>query len=161
MKRIILTQGKEALVDDCDYDFLSQWDWHVYINGGGNKLYARTWKDSKNTDMHRLLAIRYGFPTELSVDHINGDSLDNQRSNLRPATLTENLLNRGPTCKNISGFKGVSPTRNKWRATINVDKKQIFLGSFDTPLKAAKAYNKAAEEHFGEFAWLNPIDGSQ
>ncbi len=158
MRRIPLSQGKEALVDDCDYDFLMQRQWHVYQNGRLN--YARAWGERKQTttDMHRAIAARMGFQPEAHVDHKDGHTLNNCRYNLRPATRTENLRNRGPTCRNTSDYKGVSRKRNRWLAKIQVDGKAVFLGTFEDKRDAAKAYNEAASKYFGEFAWLNLIE---
>lgn len=164
MKRIPLTQGKEALVDDCDYEFLVVCNWCVSDNGDGN-LYAQCTTSRtnpggrKHLKMHRVVSKLMGYPSELNIDHKNGDGLDNRRENLRVATTSQNAANRGPQTNSKSGLKGVSwnTPKRKWHARIQVNKKLIHLGYFTDNIEAAKAYNKAAEEHFREFAWLNPI----
>jgi hypothetical protein len=92
------------------------------------------------------------------TDHINGDGLDNRRTNLRQATPTQNNANCGIRGHNTSGYKGVSlrPDRgNRWRATIRIHGLQYFLGLFDDVEDAARAYDAAALELFGDFARLN------
>lgn len=155
MKRISLTKGMEALVDDQDYEFLMQWNWHA---GKGGKYAARK-PASVNMYMHKSIAGRMGFPPVLLVDHRDGNTMNNQRENLRPSTNQQNLMNRGPQVNNTSKFKGVTfdSARGKWKAQLKKDQRMIFQARFDSKIEAAKAYNKAAQEHFGEFAWLNPI----
>ena len=89
------------------------------------------------------------------VDHINGNGLDNRRSNLRPASRSQNGANRGAPSNNTSGFKGVTRFRLKWMAKIQVHGRTIHLGLFATPQEAARAYDTAALEHFGEYARPN------
>lgn len=163
MKRIPLTKGMETLVDDQDYDYLLQWTWQVADNGYGN-LYAQSYTSRSEPGgrkffrMHRVIGKRMGI-VGIQVDHRNGNSLDNQRHNLRSATNQENSRNRGSTCGSSSQFKGVSWSveRQKWLAQIQFDSKQYNLGRYESEIEAAKAYNKAALEHFGEFAILNPV----
>lgn len=151
MKLIPLTRGKEAQVDDEDYDYLMQWSWSFAAGG-----YAVT---SDGRYMHKLVADRKGLNTSLKTDHHDQNSLNNQRYNLREATQAQNGRNRGRNSNNTSGFKGVwwHEQIKRWRADIRVDHKKIYLGTFDTPVDAARAYNEAAVKHFGEFAFLNPV----
>jgi len=152
MKRIPLTQGKEAIVDDQDYEWLVQWNW--CMNGG----YAGRRARPNFYYMHKEIATkRLGFPSELKADHINGNPLDNRRENLRSATQQMNGINAGLCSTNTSGFKGVAPEKGQWSAQIHVMGHKKFLGYFDDKVEAAKVYNAAAKKHFGEFAWLNPI----
>ncbi len=154
MKRIPLTRGKEALVDDQDYEYLMQWKWHA---GKGGEYATR----DKSIHMHQVLAELMNFPVGSIADHFNRDGLDNRRKNLRPATNQTNLMNRGPQVNNTSGFKGVTfdRSRGKWVAQLKKDQKRIYSARFDDKVEAAKSYNKAAKKHFGEFAYLNPIPG--
>lgn len=96
------------------------------------------------------------IPTKL-IDHINGDGLDNSPDNLREATPTQNMQNRKIGKDNTSGRKGVmwSKTRNKWRARININKRKVHLGFFDSLDEAGTAYDTAAIKHFGQFANIN------
>jgi hypothetical protein len=107
---------------------------------------------------HRIVM---GSPLRLDVDHINGNTLDNRKSNLRICTRKENIRNRQASgVKNKSSqYKGVfrCNTRNTWKARIQVDFKQIHLGSFRLEVDAARAYNEAATKYFGAYARLNKI----
>jgi hypothetical protein len=162
VKWIPLTQGKEAIVDDCDYDHLMQWRWFYhwkgrstgyaqraeYANGQQNKVY-----------LHRVVAERCGLETVgRQIDHVDGDGLNNCRNNLRVATNRQNAGNQKRQCNNTSGFNGVvwAQRERKWRARIGEGGRQ-HLGYFDDPRDAARAYNEAAMKHFGEFACLNPV----
>ena len=89
------------------------------------------------------------------IDHRNGNGLDNRKTNLRLATNAENQRNKGARADNRSGYKGVSPARGVWRAQIKVDQRSFTLGYFECPVAAAKAYDVAAAEKHGQFAWLN------
>lgn len=93
------------------------------------------------------------------TDHIDGNGLNNQRRNLRPCTTAQNAANQTQQKGRSSLYKGVSwrKGRNKWRAGIKVNGKQINLGDFTNETEAALAYNKAAAEHFKEFARLNTV----
>lgn len=154
MKKIPLTQGKFAIVDDDMFEELSKFKWHFSRFGYAvRKPYSGR---GKNFYMHRVIA---GTPEGMSTDHINGDKLDNRRSNLRICSTSSNMRNRGKQNNNTSGYKGVfwSIPAGRWRAQIVVNKKSIHLGLYDTTEEAASAYNVAAKEYFGEFANLNEI----
>ena len=94
------------------------------------------------------------FPEGMEVDHINGNSLDNRKSNLRICTHKENVRNQKLSAANTSGYRGVSWNKasKKWEAYIKVNQKRIYLGKFVDILDAARAYAKKAKECFGEFA---------
>lgn len=155
MKTIQLNKGKVALVDDGDFSWLSKYTWYFSDTG-----YAKTslWEDGKALQirMHRLIM---GAKRRQMCDHINGDKLDNRRENLRLCNNAENMRNRGMTAKNTSGFKGVywDKGRRKWHAQIKIFYKQKYLGLFEDKKDAARAYNEAAKNAFGEFAHLNII----
>lgn len=169
VSEIVLTKGQVTLVDTCLLEYLSQWKWYAtralrskrelyyavrseYIKGSGHR--------SRNNKimLHRQIFIWCGIETE-TVDHINGDRLDNRLTNLRPATWSQNSINAQKHRDNTSGYKGVcwAATKNKWKAVININKKRTFLGYFLTREEAAIAYNKAAHEHYGEYAYLNEV----
>ena len=162
MKTIPLTQGKEALVDDCDYEYLMQWKWFFMRNG--TRCYARrleyTGTQPACVLMHHLVAERSGVTIGgRDVDHWDHNGLNNRRANLRVATRSQNNANQRLGRRNKSGFKGVSwdSQARKWRAQICVAKNRMSLGQHDDPRDAARAYNAAALKHFGEFACLNPV----
>lgn len=155
MKEITLSQGYIALVDDEDYTRVSQHRW--YAGNCAGKIYPRSSAGKKNKKMylHRFLMQP---PPGLEVDHINGNTLDNTRKNLRICTQAENRRNYdGNNSK--SGYKGVMGKNSKWQARIKLDRKEIYLGVFATKELAAQAYNRAAHIYHGEFARLNVIGG--
>jgi hypothetical protein len=153
--------GRIALIDDGDYDLVTQHPWHVQEqrrSGRPTGPYAaatvRTGSPPRGSTilMHCLILGQPG------VDHRNGNGLDNRRANLRPATHAQNQRNQRPRIVSTSEFKGVSwdSHRLKWHARIA----RRHLGRFDDELAAAKAYDAAARELYGEFAWLNfPPEG--
>ena len=91
------------------------------------------------------------------VDHKDGDGLNNTRENLRVCSRSDNEHNRRIDTKNSSGFKGVyfNKPMKKWMARISINNKRMYLGCYDNKVDAARAYDKAAKKHFGEFARLN------
>lgn len=151
MKQIPLSQGKFALVDDADYEWLNQRKW--YAHQDGNTWYARRNEKQKVITMHRQIA---NAPTNMQVDHINGDGLDNRRENLRLCANSQNALNRGAQKNNTTGFKGVTLNRGKYIvAVIGIDGKNRHLGTFRSLEDAARAYDAAAIKLHGEFAKTN------
>jgi hypothetical protein len=157
-RRIPLTQGKYAIVDPEDYQRLIKYKWHA--NKAKNTYYAvrrvhvgfNKWKHIK---MHREVL---NPPDHLFVDHINHNGLDNRIANLRTATPQQNAYNRIHFTKNPSSkYKGVSWNRykKKWSVQIRYNSKSKFIGFFENEIEAAKAYDKAAKIHHGEFAVLN------
>lgn len=156
MKEIKLTQGQVALVDDEDYEYLNQWKWCANRSIGG---YYAVRTDKQKADqkreticMHRLIL---NAPKGLQVDHINHNTLDNTKQNLRICTNSQNQMNRSPCGK--SKYLGVTYYRNNTclRASIKANNKSIHLGYFKTEEEAAHAYDEAAKKYFGEFANLN------
>jgi hypothetical protein len=151
-KYIPLSSGKNAIVDDDDYEWLSVTKWADDSSG-----YAiRKVKGKTTTEkMHRLIIdVKEGE----HVDHINGIPWDNRKENLRIATARQNAANKGPYSTNKSGYKGVAVYKNgRWTAQITVNYRKLHLGCFDDPKEAALAYNEAAIAHFGEYAKLNDI----
>jgi hypothetical protein len=145
-----------AIVDESDYALVATYSWWLNCN-----RYARTTINRKNVLMHRFIL---GWPSEIRVDHINRNGLDNRRSNLRAATSQQNTFNQkkhltiaGRQC--TSRHKGVCfrKTKGRWTSYIKIGSTRIVLGSFDTEDEAALAYNSAAAQHFGAFALLNDV----
>lgn len=162
MKKIKLTQGKFVLVDDCDYEYLNQWKWCTgklrntfYAVRGSRRSES---KKRKLIYMSKVILQRMEIKFK-QVDHIDGNGLNNQRSNLRSATNQENLFNQGLRSDNTSGHKGVSWNKRvqKWQVCIRVNGKNKHLGLFDDIEDAARAYNQAAKKHYKKFARLNVI----
>lgn len=157
-RQIPLTQGFAAVVDAADYDDLMQFKWRVVFNGQGDGPYAsrsiRLNNVRSEERMHRRLV-----PDAERVDHINGDTLDNRRSNLRRATNAQNMQNRtGLAANNTSGFRGViwHKRLGKWQAKIRHGDRTVHLGTFNAPEEAARVYDAAAIEYYGEFhGYLN------
>ena len=155
MKEIILTQNQVALVDDADYEWLNKGKW--YAQRSRQTFYAKRLISTGYKAMHRvILGLKPGDKRQ--CDHIDGDGLNNQRSNLRVCTHGQNQHNRrsyGGTSK----YKGVCFERShrKWGAYIYVNKKNIRLGSFDLESDAARCYDGAALKYFGEFALTNKM----
>lgn len=134
------------------YEELSQHSW--YLSAG----YAQTSvkETRKKVQMHRMiLALKKN--DGIHVDHINHDRLDNTRESLRTCTLAENNRNIKGRGKRISKYKGVAPNKKNWMAQITFERKVRHLGTFPTQEDAARAYNKAALELHGEFAYLNEV----
>jgi hypothetical protein len=159
VREIPLTKGKVALVDDWHYQYLMQWKW-CSSPGYAERRISRAGRCS-NCYMHRVVAERMGLGvSEGQIDHIDGNKLNNQESNLRIATGRQNHANVPRYCNNKSGFKGVHWNRaaKKWQAQIRANEVRHHLGYFSDKIDAAEAYNKAAVKYFGEFARLNNLE---
>lgn len=156
-KTIPLTQSKVTIVDEADYDWLAQWSWIYKPTRDTDNGYAQTtwYNPSKVTIVMARLIMN--TPKGMFTDHINGNTLDNRRCNLRVCTRTENGRNRKKHKNSKSKYKGVYLEGRKWRVQIRVNKKLVNVGTFDSEIEAAKAYNEAALKYFGEFAKCNLI----
>jgi hypothetical protein len=185
MRKIELTQGRVALVDDDMYEYLSQWKWYAHKQGAyehGRKTY---WRKSyyavrkvningkrKMLRMHKVIW-EYYHPEYIGlIDHADNkdedSGLNNCIDNLRECSTAENMMNRTKSESFSSQYKGVCwhKLANKWVGSIragellpNRQRKQIHLGCFDDEIEAARAYDRAAIEHFKEFANTNfPIE---
>lgn len=146
---IPLPQGRHTLIDIEDFAVVSRHRWQV---GSG---YARTGRGKEYVSLSRLLLPP---PPGMVTDHINGCKLDNRRANLRIASPRQNAMNsrvekRGEDCP----YRGVRRSLQRWKASIRVEGKRVYLGTFDTPETAALAYNAAASRWHGAFAVLNTI----
>jgi hypothetical protein len=158
MKVIPLTKGGVAVVDDGDFEWLSRNSWYLSQNGYAMRSSA---KDGVRfcLPMHRAIT---DAPSGMHVDHINGDKLDNRRENLRVCTPAQNQGNRvahaGRRFKGVIYQQKIAP---KVRAEIRRDGRARHLGCFSTEEEAARAYDRAAREQWGEFARLNFPDEVQ
>lgn len=148
-KEIPLTKGKKAIVDDSDYEWLMRWSW--CFNSNGYAVSATfTGIKGKVVYMHRLIMEP---PKGKDIDHINGDGLDNRRSNLRIATRSQNLCNKRIGTRNTSGHLHVSrdSATHKWRVVIVINSKHIHLGEYADLETASRIADQAAEKYHGEF----------
>ena len=154
MRTLTSRNGDQVIVDDDDAD-LALLKWYIEKRGYATRGDTET---KKTIYLHRVIGKRiFGQLGIMQIDHIDRNTRDNRRANLRLATHSENLVNsKKRRDGKTSRFKGVSwfkPT-NSWRAYINVNRKQIGLGYFDDEIEAAKAYDDAAKVVYGEF--VNP-----
>jgi HNH endonuclease len=130
---IPLTQGKHVIVDAADYEWLMQWNWHV-LAGAGNRDYAARGEDNETILMHRVIV---GGEHE-AIDHVDGNPLNNRRSNLRGCTTAENQWNTKLFSTNTSGHRGVSWNKRKKKWSVS-----ISIGMFSSISEAAAAYERA------------------
>lgn len=162
MKEIELTRGMVAILDDEDFDRLGSQKWHAHETGPGIFYALRHSPESraKKLYLHREVL---GVRDHRKVDHVNGNRLDCRRENLRICTLTQNQGNRRKNRTSSSRFKGVSRHRaGGWSAQITKDYVNRKIGHYSQEEDAARAYDAAAREYFGEFARVNfPRNGEQ
>ena len=140
-------EAYEVLIDAEDVDKVKDYTWNVH----SKRLYCYTLLNKSNTGLHRYIM---NAPEGMVVDHINGDTLDNRKCNLRICTQQENLMNRPKPKNNTSGRKGVywDKTYNKWKVCIKINGKQKHLAYFDNKEDAVKLREEAEAKYFGEYA---------
>lgn len=149
--------GRVALVNDEDWDLVTPHRWRIWEKPEGpagqrpKGPYARTLIEDRTVYMHILIMGQPG------IDHINHNGLDNQRHNLRPATVRQNGANQRPRVNAASPFKGVTWDRRlgKWKAVISIGGKSKHIGVFSTDAEAAAARDAVAAQVQGSFAYLN------
>tara|TARA_R110000787_G_scaffold42047_3_gene103398 strand:+ start:423 stop:920 length:498 start_codon:yes stop_codon:yes gene_type:complete len=143
-----LTQGYEAIIDAADAPLVEGHNWNAHKNG--NTVYAKRRSGAGVFLLHRVIM---EAPCQLSVDHIDGDGLNNMRCNMRLATHAQNMKNRRINCNSTSGFKGIyfNKQSGKWMARIRFNEKSNYLGLFALPEEAYAAYCAASKKYHGEF----------
>lgn len=154
-RQIRLNKGRFALIDADDFEWLNKLKWHVTDRGYAVRSESLGGGKSRSVSMHRMIL---DTPKGMVSDHINGDRLDNRRSNLRICTLRENAYNKS-NCDHSSQYKGVGWKKqsNNWQARVRFNDKWMHIGIYEDEIAAAVAYNEKAKEFFGEFAKLNVI----
>lgn len=145
-----------AIVDECDADLMA-YGWTADIKKATCYAHRKITVQggSVTNQMHRVIMERVvgrSLSRDEKIDHINGNGLDNRRENLRVCSHSQNLMNRGKNSVNSTGYKGVyRASKNKWRAIITCDYKEYYLGTFNTPEEAYRAYCEAGKRLHGEF----------
>lgn len=160
MKEIPLTHGKVALVDDEDFEMLSQWKWHCSAIGYAVRSVWAPTTPGESVRMHRqILGLVAGDGQE--VDHFDENKLNNQKSNLRLVSRSENSRNQNRTKRSVSGWRGVcrcDSLSTPWRAQLCLHGKSIHGGCYRTPEMAALRYNEMVLEHVGsKFRFFNQV----
>jgi len=152
---ISLTRNQKTTVDASDFIWLSQWKWYAMWDSSQKQFKAARKEDSKTVLMHRQI-LGLGHGDNLTVDHRDGNTLNNRRRNLRKATNAQNNRNQRRRASNTSGFKGVTfyKKTGKWMAQIRGDGMRK-CSYHDTAELAARAYDETAKDLQGEFALLN------
>jgi hypothetical protein len=153
--------GHTTQVSPEDYDYLRQWRWPATPDCGKLRVRRGARINGRIQHFHMarvVLERKLGRPIRdgYQADHINGDTLNNQRENLREVTYAQNQMNSRKRTSSgqatSSQYKGVTRFRNKWHSTITINGRQTHLGTFDTPEEAHAAYLRAATHYFGEHA---------
>lgn len=155
VKVIPLTRGKLAIIDPEDFALAGRCKW--YAHEGSPRSDGRWYAQRKESGTHRTVSMHFSLTGYAQTDHRNGNGLDNRRGNLRDATTAQNIANRGKLKNNTTGFKGVSWHKGRWEAAISHPGRpgNLHLGRFMDKEDAARAYDAAARERWGEFARLN------
>ncbi len=151
VRYIPLTRGLFAIVDAADYERVSKYKWCA--SGSGDRAYACRSDNGRYVSLHRFLM---NPPKGMVVDHIDGNRLNNRRSNLRICTVRQNTWNSRPKGRS-SRYKGVCRDRDKkkWVVYVRHEGHNWYMGRFDIEIEAARAYDRKAFELFREYAWLN------
>lgn len=163
MKKIRVGPERFTIVDDSDFELVARYSWQSYLHHG-NFVVHRPRRDfdpqglglPRKIYLHRFLM---NAQKGQIVDHIDGDSLNNQRSNLRFCDYSGNSSNTSSRLGSSSRFLGVSRSRtpNRWVAQYEFNYKNYHIGVYDSEKEAALIYNVAASFAFREFARLNVI----
>mgnify|MGYP000848918023 CR=1 FL=1 len=155
MREIELSRGLVSIVDDADYDWVAQWKWTACVGSSGLVYAVRRAKATESAGrpqiaMHRAIL---NAPLHLLVDHINHDTLDNRRENLRLCSASQNNMNKRLNRRSTSGHKGVSwdASEGQWAVKIKVNRREIWLGRYDNIDDAVAAYRNGSLQYHGDF----------
>jgi hypothetical protein len=153
--------NKIFIIDDADMELVSRYKWCLSIGRDGQRFYMRAYGKGKTKIWYHRLIMGV-TDSNIQVDHINRNTLDNRKNNLRICPNgAANAINRPKQKNNTTGYKGVFQRKEKhyktpiYRAAIRFQQRLLHLGHFKSPIDAAKAYDQKAKELFGEFAYLN------
>lgn len=148
----------EIIIDAEDFNKIKEYYWYVGKKPNAFYVITNINKNNKRTTLklHRLIM---DFPENMDIDHINHNTFDNRKTNLRICKHNKNTKNHKININNTSGFKGVTWFKytKKWSVGIFSDGNRVHIGYFDDKIKAAMAYNEAAKKYHGEFANLNNV----
>ena len=157
--KVKLTQGQTALIDDEDYSLISPYRWHAHYEPKIDNYYAQS-KGKDEYGVHlRMHRVIMKCPKDMEVDHINHNTLDNRKVNLRIVTRSQNQMNRGKQSNNTSGVVGVvwDKTRKKWAARIKKEGIHYNLGRYKEKEDAVRARKEAEISFFGEFRYKGEV----
>ena len=141
-----------TLVDDEGFEELNKYHWSITAGYAKRSVWSK--EKMESIYMHRVIM---DTPKGMYTDHIDGNPLNNQKSNLRICTHSQNIQNSRMAKNNTTGFRGVALHKKskKYWARIKIDRESRYLGTFNSPEEAALAYNEVAKKYFGEFANTN------
>jgi hypothetical protein len=149
---IITIHGHEVIIDKEDFNRVAEIGcWQIHDAGNNKYVVHYNYKLLPAIRLHRIII---NCPNDKVVDHINGDTFDNRKSNLRICTIHQNNFNKTKQKRNTSGYKGVSwhIHDKKWQVTIQVSGKKLYIGQYHDIQEAHKAYCEAAIKYHGEYA---------
>ena len=155
------TGGFVTTIDEADWDKVKDYTWYAkLIPKYRGKYHAMShayneYGKQTTVSLHRLIM---DAPQHLQVDHINADSLDNRRENLRLCTQSQNRANMRAPVKNKTGYRGVYMMNDKFCSKVGYKGRVVYCGTFNTPQEAARAYDRKKLELYGEFAWTNRME---
>jgi hypothetical protein len=162
-RRIKLTRGKYAIVDVEDFERLNKYKWHCSPYGYAKRSVYRSDDRGKSQVDIYMHSVVCPAPTGMVTDHVNRNKLDNRKANLRPATRTQNNWNRNLKTENgKTRYHGISWKKDvkKWRVRLTINGRRQTFGYYADEVEAAKAYDRVAKKHRGQFAALNFPDGT-
>lgn len=155
MKHMVLTRGLVAIVDDADFEWLSQWKWCAISVARTHYAQRRQCMPGGKSIAFLMHRVILQTPVGMVTDHRDCNGLNNTRANLRAVTQQQNLMNRRPQLGGTSPLKGVwwdnAVPRTPWRSAIRLNGKLQYLGRHETAEEGAAAYAAAAAKYFGEF----------